>query len=135
MKLALKEFYVYVRTVLVVAVALAVVLVLFKNRQNRVSFWFFGITDVDKPMNVVYLVWGTAAATVIVSRIAALSVKLWKEWAALGEVKSQMEASKTQQQREADMAAREKRIDEKLKAMGQRDAATGNESAEQGERE
>ncbi len=117
MKLAFKQFYVYVRTAVVLFVAAAIALVLFKNRHHQVAFWFFGLIDETKPINVVILVWFTAGTTLLVARIATLTVRLWKDWRSLREIKVQTEKTKLQKLREADLQVRERLVEEKLKSM------------------
>lgn len=63
MSLASGRFRVYGRLSLVLALVLAVGLVLFQNRANTVSFWFFGLIDETRRINVLWIILSTVAAT------------------------------------------------------------------------
>jgi len=102
---------VWARIVLVVVVALGTGLVLYMNRANRVAFWFFGLTSGE--MNVLWLILWTAGATLLVWWVATL---LWGLLADLRELRRvdalQLEKDELQR-REAALAERERRVDEK----------------------
>jgi len=117
-----RRLSVYLRTGLVAAVATAVLLVLFKNRGNEVSFWFFGLTDPGRPFNVFWLVLSTAGTTILIWRVSALGVGLWKDWRSLKADLAIREAAEAQRQRELALVEREKQVDEKLRAAQGADA-------------
>lgn len=70
----------YVRAGLLILAALVILVVLFMNRNHTVEFWFFGLTDVAKPTNVVWLIGGTAASTLTARRIVMFAVGFWRDW-------------------------------------------------------
>ncbi len=63
MSLASGRFRVYGRLLLAAALVLAVGLVLFRNRGNTVSFWFFGLIDETRKINVLWIIMSTVAAS------------------------------------------------------------------------
>lgn len=115
MSLAIKRFKVYVRVTLIVVVAVAIGLVLFKNRDNKVSFWFFGVTEDGTQINVVWLMLCTAVGTLLSWWVFSFGWGLWRD---LREVKRQQavdRATKELAKREAELDERDRRIDQKLK--------------------
>ena len=117
MSLAFTKLKVYLRAVVVAVVVVAVGLVLFKNRHNAVSVWFFGLTDPSKPTNVVWLLLSTASCTLIVSRVASFGWGLLKEFRKLRRQKAERKTELMQAKRAADLDARERRLDEQLKRV------------------
>jgi hypothetical protein len=115
MTLALKRLKVYVRSTLIVVVAVAIAIVLFKNRDNAVSFWFFGLTDESRPLNVIWLMLCTAVGTLVSWWVFSFAWGLLRD---MREVKRQQvveQATKDLAKRQAEMDERDRRIDEKLK--------------------
>jgi len=113
--LAFDRIRVYVRLALVFAAVGAIVLVLFMNRNHNVTVWCFWITDQDKPVNVVWLMLGTAAATLVSWWALSFGWGLWRDMRKVQRETVQQEAEKTWQKRAADLGERERRIDAKLK--------------------
>ena len=65
MTLAFRRIKVYLRIGLILIVAFVLGLVVWKNRSHEVEFWFFGIPDGGRPINVLWLMLCTAAGTLI----------------------------------------------------------------------
>ncbi|MGD2111275.1 MAG: hypothetical protein PVI86_18000 [Phycisphaerae bacterium] len=130
MSVAFKQFRVYVRGAIVVAVALAIVLVLVKNRNHAVRFWFFGLTDDTQPLNVVWLLLCTAAATLITWWVTALGWRLVRDVRELKRERAVKEAAATLDKRTAALNEQEKRIDDKLRrAIGETDEDSQEDKA------
>ena len=125
MSLAIKRLTVYLRTIAVALVVGAVVLVLFKNRSNKVAFWFFGLTHEDKPTNVVWLMLWTAGGTLTAWRIVWFARGLWHDLREVAKQKAIEEATKLQERRAAELEERERRIEEKLKRAAASDGESG----------
>ena len=79
MSLAWRQIKVYFRVTLIVLVAVAVVMVLWKNRRNEVGIWFFWLVDPGAKVNVVWLMLSTAAGTLIAYWTLHLVWGLWRE--------------------------------------------------------
>ena len=79
MNVAFKRIRAYARGIVILIVFLAICLVLFKNRRHEVPFWFFGLTDDTRPINVVSLIIGTASTTLISWRVGALGWRVWRD--------------------------------------------------------
>ena len=128
MSVAIKQIRVYVRGALVVLVALAIMLVLFKNRSHAVQFWFFGLTDGTKPINVVWLLLCTAVATLITWWIILLAWRLVREVRAIQRERAIAHVSTAIERRAAELDERERRIDKKVQK-----AITDNDDKEDDE--
>jgi len=114
MNLAIKRAKVYLRVSIVAAVVGAFGLILFKNRSNEVTVWFFGLTDTSKPINVVWLILSTVAATRAAIWVLSVGKGLWSDVLELRRQKAaELEAEK-QRQRVAQLEEREKRLTEKV---------------------
>ncbi len=128
MSLAWKQVKVYLRLLLVVTVAAAVGLVLFKNRANEVPVWFFGLTDPAKKLNVVWLMLLTALATITTWRALAFARGLWKDLRELHRLEETKELERRQELRTAELELRERQLAEKLKeAAGDGDSVSPRE--------
>ena len=114
MTLALKRFKVYVRSTLIVVVAVAIGLVLLNNRDNVVSFWFFGLTDESRPLNVIWLMLCTAAGTLVSWWVFSFGWGLWRDMREVKRQQTMDEVAKGLAKRQAEMDERDRRIDEKL---------------------
>jgi hypothetical protein len=125
MSLATKRLTVYLRTIVVVLVVGAVVLVLFKNRSNKVAFWFFGLTHEDKPTNVVWLMLWTAGGTLTAWRVVWFARGLWRDIREVARLKAIEETDQQHKQRAAELEERERRIEEKLKRTAASDGESG----------
>ena len=115
MSVAFRQLGVYVRGAIVLVVAAAIGLVLFKNRGNEVSFWFFGVTEDGTQINVVWLMLCTAVGALLSWWVFSFGWGLWRD---LREVKRQQamdRVTKELAQREAELDERDRRIDQKLK--------------------
>lgn len=115
MSVAWKRWTVYVRGGLVVAAVLAIGLVLFQNRANKVAFWFFGLTDDARPVNVVWLMLGTASGTLFVWRVLRFGRGLWRDARELKRLDEAKRKNAELDRRRADLEERERRIDDKVK--------------------
>ena len=115
MGVALKQFRIYVRVIVLVAVVIFVGLVLIKNRGNAAPVWFFWLTDSQKSVNVVWLMLCTAVATLVSWWAVSLSWGLWRDMREVKRVRAVGEAKKELDQRVAALEERERRVDEKLK--------------------
>jgi hypothetical protein len=100
MGLAFKQLGVYVRVACLVVLLAAILLILFKNRNNEVRVWFFGLTDPNRPLNVVPLILSTAATTLLVWRILGLGHGLWKDIRELQQSRLLRELAESQKLRE-----------------------------------
>lgn len=123
--LALKRFQVYLRTGVVVLLVGAIGIVLLKNRNHEARFWFFGLSDENAPVNVVWLLVSTAGTTLLIARIVWFMRGLMRDMRELRHSGLVCE----QQRRAAELDERERRLDEKLKAAGSTGAteSTGEE--------
>lgn len=128
MSLALRRVKAYSQVAFVVLIVGATGLVLFQNRSNTVRFWFFGLTDEAKPVNVVWLLLWTASSTLLVARVFWFARGLWRNMRELRRLEQAAEAAEAQKQRAAEIERRERRLDEKLKAFGTQ-ATNGGEEA------
>ena len=114
MSVAFKQFRVYLRVGIVLTVALAVGLVLFQNRNHRVAFWFFWLTDTAEPINVIYLMVCTAVGALASWWALWLARGVWRDWRELALARKADRASNWLNQREANLDERERRLDEKV---------------------
>lgn len=117
MSLVWKRFTVYARILLVLALAVAINLVLAENRANAVSFWFFGWTDVNRPINVVWLMLYTAAATLVVRWTLLLGWGLWRDMREIQRLQEVQNIALSQQKRMTDLEARQRQLDETAKRL------------------
>ena len=117
MTLAFKRFKVYLRVGIAVAVILFGAIVLFKNRDHWVQVWFFGLTDPDKPTNVVWVMVWTAAITRTAWWLFSFTHGMIRDMRDLQRQEAITEVEASRRQREAKLDERERRIDEKLKQV------------------
>ena len=115
MSLAFKRFKVYVRCTLIVAAAVAIGLVLVKNRDNRVAFWFFGLTEETGRINVVWLMLCTAVGTLVSWWVFSFGWGLWREVREVRRLEASKHTAEEFEKRETELNERERRIDESLK--------------------
>jgi len=125
MSLAFKRLKVYLRVAVVVALASVLALVLYKNRDHRVAFWFFGITDEERKISVVLLLWTTAGATLIVAQIVRFMRGLVKDLRDVRRMKAEHAAAAVQASRAAELDERERLLTEKLAAHSREGRSTG----------
>ncbi len=127
MSIAFKQIRAYVRGAVVVIVAVAIGLVLVKNRSHAVQVWFFGLTDDTKPVNVVWLMLCTAAATLVTWWVFLLGWRLLREVRELQRERAIKHVATGLEKRTAELDERERRIDEKLhRAIGDEEAQEKN---------
>ncbi len=115
MKLAFKRLKVYGRGGLIVAVLGVVGLVLLKNRSHAVAFWFFGLTDDERPVNVVWLILCTSAATLVSWWVLSLGWGLLRDMREVHRLRAISDVTKELTQRTTDLQERERRVDQRLK--------------------
>lgn len=124
MNLAFHRTKVYLRLSIVTLVLGAVSIVLFMNRSNTVSVWFFGLTDAATPINVVWLMLSTAAGTITAWRILAFSQGLWRDLQKLKR-ETALEAIEEQQRRRAsELEKRERLLQERVNGPADGDGET-----------
>jgi len=132
MNLAWRDVRAYVRFSIVAFAVFAVVLVLFKNRNNYVSFWFFGITDEAKPINVVWLVLSTSAVSLNIAWLTRMARGLIRDFRDMKQQAVKEAEERKQVERAAALDERERCIEERLKevsaasAGGKTDSKSGS---------
>ena len=115
MRLALRQFKVYLRLALVLAVIVVTAVVLFNNRNYSTPVWFFGLTDEKRPLNVVWLIIWTATATRTAQWVFSFGWGLWRDMRELKRVRATQQEKEAQEQRAAELDERERRLAEMLK--------------------
>ncbi len=123
MGVALKQLKVYVRGALILVVGVAISLVLVKNRGHSVPFWCFGFTDDARPVNVVWLMICTAAATLVTWWVLSLAWGLLRDMREVKRLRTVAVATRELENRTVELNQRERRVDEKV----QRAIAQGDE--------
>lgn len=123
MSLAFQQIKVYVRLAAVLFVAVAIAIVLFMNRRNEVSVWFFWLTDESRKINVVWLLLTTASATLLCARV------LWVGRTLYGDMK-RLRASEQEKKKAEDLRRREEAV-----ARREREAIQGAPPAADADRE
>jgi hypothetical protein len=130
MSLALRRVKVYAQVALVGVLVVAIAIVLFMNRKNSVSFWFFGFTDDAKKVNVVWLLVWTASTTLVVARLFWFARGLLRNWRELHRAEQVAEATEAQKKRAADLEERQRQLDAKLQAIEGNKKEQGKEAPE-----
>ena len=125
MSLAYKRLKVYLRVGLVLTVVVLGALVLFKNRDHRVRLWFFGLTDPDKPTNVVWVMLWSVAIARTVWWMVSLSRGMVRDLREIRNRRADEKAKQVQQQRIAALEQREQEINEKLKQVNEVEGGDG----------
>ncbi len=123
MSLAWKRFKLHVRGFVVATVAVATALMLFMNGDHRVSLWCFGLTDPARQINVIWIVLGTAAATLMVREVVRIAWRLRKDFRELQKLDEEAEARLQQGRRAAELDERERRLDQKLAVQAEKEVA------------
>ena len=126
MSLAFKKLRVYARLILMGAVGLVVVLVLFKNRNNLATVWFF---HEYKDINVVWLLLITGIGSVVAAWLTRGVFRVMKEVRQIRQEEDSARLVREQEQRARDLVEQEKRIDAKLKASLESRATDSEEEA------
>lgn len=110
----MKAFAVYLRVAVVLLVAGAIGLILFKNRSYTVSVWLFGLTDTARPVNVIWVILATAVSTLALWWSIALGRGLVRDYRELKHEQQSAQGKKLTENRIAELDARQRRIEEKL---------------------
>lgn len=127
MKLAFKRATLYLRICVLVVVGGAIALTLFQNRRNDVSVWFFGLTDTEQKINVVWLMLCTSVGTLIAWWAASLVWGLLRDAKELRNVDAAKHAAESVHEREKSLDDRERQLKKKF-AEGE---ASGDEIKEE----
>jgi len=119
LSLAFKELRVYFRVLIAVIVVGAVLVLLFMNRgpAHAVPVWFFGLTQSQKPVNVITIILCSAAGTLVSWWLLSLCWGLWRELRELKHERLLHDTAKDLRQRSKAMDERERRIDEKIEQV------------------
>ena len=112
MSLVMKRIKVYAKLSLMVATALIVLLVIFKNRHNVVTIWFFKQYEA---VNVLWLMLCTAVATVLSWWVVFATVGVWRDMRDVNAADQKKRRDEDFQKRQEELVETEKRIDKKLK--------------------
>ena len=118
MTLVLKQIKLYAKLTLLVALALIVVLVVFKNRDHRVTVWFFATYE---SINVLWLMLCTAAGAIASWWILATTLTVWRDMRDVYRANAAARQKEETESRAQALADAEKRIDEKLRRSGAED--------------
>lgn len=116
MTLAFKRIKTYVRVSVIALVLMAVLFVLFMNRNNTARFWFFGLTDATKDINVVWLVLSTAAGTRTIWWVFSFAHGLWRDLKELKTERDRQLADIAHAARSKELDDRERQLEQKLQA-------------------
>jgi hypothetical protein len=115
MTLAIKHVKTYLRLGLAASVLVVAVVILWMNRNHEAKVWFFGLTDPAKPINVVWLILSTVFATRTAQWLLSFTRGMWRDMRAMKAAREEQLAKEAQARREAELTARERRIEEMLK--------------------
>jgi len=118
MSLAFRHFTVYLRVLLILVVGGGVAILLFANRSNSVPFWFFRLRDAKEPLNVVWLMSGTAVGTLLAWWALSFAWGLVRDWKELQRLKAAKEAEQVQRSRTVELEQRERRVSEAERDLG-----------------
>lgn len=114
MSVEFRHLKLYVRAGLTLVLAVAVGLVLLKNRSHAVPFWFFGLTDDTRPVNVIFLMLCTAGGTLLTWWVLSRARGIWRDMREFSRLRDVGRAARKLEQRAAELDKRERRIDQKL---------------------
>lgn len=120
MNLALRTFAVYCKLALAGAVGVLVAVVVWMNSDNRVNFW---LLRTHEQVNVLYIILITAITSIVVFWILLKIRGVLRDLRGVRAEKLKAEAAAAQQRQAAELAAREKRLDEKLRRSITEDAS------------
>ena len=112
--LAFKQVKVYLQSGLVLLVIVTVGIVLWYNRGYRTPVWFFGLTDPNKSVNVLWLILWTAVATLGSWWTFSLGWGVLKDMREIKRLRKVSNAAKELDKREVELEKRERRVDLKL---------------------
>ncbi|UCG32554.1 MAG: hypothetical protein JSU68_12930 [Phycisphaerales bacterium] len=113
MSLAFRKLHTYARLALMVAVAVVVALVLFKNRNHQATVWFFHKYE---DINVVWLLVITGAGSVVAAWLTRGVFQVIKEVKRMRIEEESKRILRDQATRAQQLLEQERRIDAKLKA-------------------
>ena len=102
---------VYIKLSLLIGLALVIGLVVFNNRHNEVTVWFFKRYE---SINVLWLILFTAMTSIVSWWAVFASLGVWRDMRELRRVTELERAKHQRQKREKDLAERERRVDAKL---------------------
>jgi uncharacterized membrane protein len=108
----IRQFVVYLKVTLVVAVVLLVAVVVFNNRNYTTRFWP-GATAEDVP--TLWLMLMTAAASISIFWVLMRVRGVYRELKVLHAQEAEEQRLKAHEQRSSDLEEQERRIDQKLK--------------------
>src|SRR5438128_12159663 len=110
----MKQIFVYTRLTAIIVLFVAIMVIVFENRNNETDFW-----PVAKKISTVWLILATAAISIIAAWIFSKTRRVLKDLSQLrAEEALQMKAAETERLRKS-LADQERRIDEKLqRAVG-----------------
>ncbi len=126
MSLVFKQIRLYAKLTLFIALALVVGLVVYKNRDHRVTVWFFATYE---SINVLWLMLCTAGATVVTWWILALTRTVWRDMKVMFREKERQREQDEIERRKKEIAEAEKRIDRKIKTALHDDNEADKEDA------
>lgn len=118
MKLAFRSIKVYLRLLLVVTLLVGVALVFYMNRSHEVRFWFFWLRDESQPVNVIWLMLGTAGGSLAGWWTLSLGWRMVRDWRELKRLREIEQRDKLFRGREAELEARERRLKDKEVSAG-----------------
>lgn len=111
-----KQIIVYAKVAVLCVVVLFVLLVIWMNRGYTTRFWPWAV---DAEVSTLWLMLATSVASVAVFWVTSKIRRVFFELAEVRRHKTEMAAAKAQAARQAELAAAEHRIDEKLqRALG-----------------
>jgi len=119
MTLALRRIKVYVKIGATVVTALAIALVVFKNLGLTANVWFF---HEYKDIGVLWLILITAVCAIIGWWGVGKLYTVWREFKELKQAQQTQRHAEDQRRIAAELAEREKRIDEKIRRSISEDA-------------
>ncbi|MFQ5490858.1 MAG: hypothetical protein ACE5GE_09070 [Phycisphaerae bacterium] len=122
MSVAFKQIKVYSKLTVFLIVAVAIAAVLVKNREHQVTVWFFGLTDTDRPVNVVWLMLWTGLAAVLSWWVFKTTLTLIRDTRELRRERAIRDREQQQKATAQKLREQEQRIDKKLsEAIGKED--------------
>ena len=127
MSVAFRQLKTYLRGTLFALVAIAIGLVLVKNRGHEVAFWFFWLTDETEPINVIYLMLCTAAGTLAAWWLLSLARGWWRDLREIKRLQGIEQTAQVLDRRATELDVRERRVDEKLRDAIATDKEVGDE--------
>ncbi len=126
MSLVFKQIRLYAKLTLFIALALVVGLVVYKNRDHRVTVWFFATYE---SINVLWLMLCTAGATVVTWWILALTRTVWRDMKVMFREQERQREQDEIERRKKEITEAEKRIDRKIKTALHDDNEADKEDA------